>query len=75
MLYKHGKFAKKCAERLQCTMDVWSPSVGDEFAMEIDEINIHDRLTVASNMDGRVIPRKTCFCSVVPLAAFRRILA
>ena len=36
-------------------MDVWSPSVRDEFALGIDELRIHDRYTVATKVDGYVV--------------------
>ena len=42
-------------------MDVWSPSVGDEFALEIGEQKIHDRYVAATKVDGLVVTRKPRF--------------
>ena len=56
-------------------MDTWSPSVGDEFALEIDELNIHDQYAVATKVDGRVVTGKSCFHTVVSWAPFRELLS
>ena len=36
-------------------MDDWSPSVGDEFQLEIDELNKHDRYAVAIKVSGDIV--------------------
>ena len=36
-------------------MDIWSPSVGDAFALEIDELNVHDRYAVATKVNDLVV--------------------
>ena len=43
-------------------MDIWSPTVGDEFTLEIDELNIHDRYAVATKMDGHVVTWSLVLC-------------
>ena len=35
--------------------DDWSPSVGDEFELEIEELNIHDRYAVAIKVNGDIV--------------------
>ena len=52
-------------------MDVWSPSVGDECALEIDEQNIRDQYAIAVKVDGHVVTPKRSFYMVIPRAAFR----
>ena len=42
-------------------MDVWSPSVGDEFALEINKPHIHDWYAVVTKVDGCVVIRKPRF--------------
>ena len=31
-------------------MDVWSPLVGDEFPLQINELNIHDRRAIVTEV-------------------------
>ena len=35
--------------------DDWSPSVGDEFELEIEELNRHDRYAVAIKVSGDIV--------------------
>ena len=42
--------------------DDWSPPVGDEFELEIEELNRHDRYAVAIKVSGDIVghvPRET----------------
>ena len=55
-------------------IDVWSPSVGNEVALEVDELNIHDQYTVATKVDGHVVTRKPCFYTLIALASFPVVL-
>ena len=36
-------------------MDDWSHSVGDEFVLETEELNRHDRYTVAIKVSGNIV--------------------
>ena len=40
-------------------MDDWSPSVGDEFELEIKKLNRHDRCAVAIEVSGDIVSRES----------------
>ena len=41
--------------RYHAYMDDWSPSVGDEFELEIEELNKHDRYVVAVKVNDDIV--------------------
>ena len=55
-------------------IDAWSPSVGNEVALEVDKLNIHDQYTVATKVDVHVVTRKPCFYTLIQLASFPVVL-
>ena len=49
-LEKHGKTIETVVRGYHAYMDVWSPSVEDKFALEMDELNIHQQYAVLTKV-------------------------
>ena len=41
-------------------MDNWSPSVGDDFELEVEQLNRHDRYAVAIKVSGDIVSHVPC---------------
>ena len=59
----HGKLEKICVESIvrgyHAYMDNWTPAIGDEFQVEIEEMNVHDRQAVAVKVNGNIVGRSS----------------